>query len=160
MQQLTQLPFFVYGTLLPGQPNFFLWGDAISSMESATFLGGRLHDMGFYPMLVAAEAGKSVQGQLITLEPTQYHAVVQRLDALEGYDPTQPEDSEYQRQVVVVVLQNGRLQPAWIYLGQPHFVQGKPEVASGDWPAYAAKNQPDLQDWWDAITTVANLPKK
>jgi gamma-glutamylcyclotransferase (GGCT)/AIG2-like uncharacterized protein YtfP len=160
MQQLEQLPFFVYGTLLPGQPNFFLWGKAITGMEPAIFWGGRLYDMGFYPMLVAAANGNPVHGQLISVDPAQYDAVVQRLDELEGYDPTQPEDSEYQRQVVEVVLANGRFQPAWIYLGQRHFVQDKPEVASGDWPAYAAESQPDLQDWWDAISTVANMHKK
>ena len=30
---MTDVPFFVYGTLLPDQPNFRLWGDSISRME-------------------------------------------------------------------------------------------------------------------------------
>jgi gamma-glutamylcyclotransferase (GGCT)/AIG2-like uncharacterized protein YtfP len=97
MQPTELRPFFVYGTLLPDQPNFCVWGEDIAHMEPATFYGGRLYDMGFYPMLIAAEADTAVHGQLITPHPAQYEAVCQRLDELEGYDPDQPESSDYQR---------------------------------------------------------------
>jgi gamma-glutamylcyclotransferase (GGCT)/AIG2-like uncharacterized protein YtfP len=160
MPQREHLPFFVYGTLLPNQPNFFLWGSDIKVMESATFLGGRLYDMGYYPMLVTAVSAEKVQGMVITVDTAQYEAVLQRLDELEGYDPEQPEASGYQRRQVEVVLANGRSQQAWVYLGQSHLVADKPVVASGDWASHAAKNQPDLQEWWDAISTVAGLHNK
>ena len=114
MQPTNPLPFFVYGTLLPDQPNFFVWGEDIARMEPATFYGGRLYDMGFYPMLIAAEADTAVSGQLITPHPAQYEAVCQRLDELEGYDPEQPELSDYQRRQVEVVVSDGRSQHAWV----------------------------------------------
>lgn len=160
MMQEGQRPFFVYGTLLPDQPNFVLWGKAITAMEPATFHGGQLYDMGFYPMLVPTGAETAVTGQLITVTPNQYDAVLQRLDALEGYDPAQPDSAEYQRQAVQVVVANGRTQTAWIYLGKTELVTHKPVIPNGDWATYAAQNQPDLQDWWEASDTVTGLHKK
>lgn len=160
MEETKHLPFFVYGTLLPDQPNFFLWGSDILAMEPALFPGGRLYDMGYYPMLVTAVSTEIVQGMAITVEPTQYEAVMQRLDELEGYDSHQPEESGYQRQVVEVILRNGRSQQAWIYIGQAQLVQGKPVVPNGEWATYATKNQLDLQEWWNTVHTVAGLHQK
>ncbi len=159
MEETKHLPFFVYGTLLPNQPNFFLWDSDITAMEPATFTGGRLFDMGYYPMLVTAVSSETVQGMVITVDPAQYEAVMQRLDELEGYDPKQPKKKGYRRQVIEVVLPDGRSQQAWVYLGDAALVQDKPIVANGDWAAYAANNQPNLQEWWDTIRTVAGLHK-
>ena len=129
-------------------------------MVPAAFPGGRLYDMGYYPMLVTAVSPETVQGMAITVEPVQYKAVMQRLDELEGFDPENPEESGYRRQVVEVILGDGRSQQAWVYLGDAALVQDKPIVANGAWAAYAAKNQPDLQEWWDTIRTVAGMHKK
>lgn len=157
MQQ-PRLPFFVYGTLLPDQPNFFLWGeDSILARQPATFTGGKLYDMGFYPMLVTGNGATAVHGQLITVHEAAYAAVLQRLDELEGYDPTQPEDSAYQRVPVRVTLANGRTQTAWIYLGQPALVADKPEIIGGSWAAFAAASQSELEAWWQTIHTVGGL---
>ncbi len=129
-------------------------------MQPAAFPSGRLYDMGYYPMLVTTVTSKTVQGMAITVDPAQYEAVMQRLDELEGYDPEQPEEPGYQRQVVEVILADGRFQKAWIYLGDRELIQDKPVVADGDWAAYAANNQPSLQEWWDTIHTVAGLHRK
>jgi len=157
MQPTDLRPFFVYGTLLPDQPNFFVWGEDIAHMEPATFRGGRLYDMGYYPMLIAAEPDTAVHGQLITPHPAQYEAVCQRLDELEGYNAAQPEASEYQRQLVDVVVADGRSQSAWVYLGQPEWVADKPEVPGGSWAAYVAESQAELRAWWEAIGTKKAL---
>ncbi|MCA9919096.1 MAG: gamma-glutamylcyclotransferase [Anaerolineales bacterium] len=160
MSERKQLPFFVYGTLLPDQPNFMLWGQAIVAREPANFAGGQLYDMGYYPMLVrSAGATTAVSGQLISVNKHDYDAVVQRLDALEGYNPAEPENSEYHRQCVPVTAANGRTQNAWIYLGQAKFVTDKPLIPDGDWAAYAAQNQTNLQDWWQMIDSVTGLHK-
>jgi gamma-glutamylcyclotransferase (GGCT)/AIG2-like uncharacterized protein YtfP len=160
MEETKHLPFFVYGTLLPDQPNYFLWESDIMAMEPAVFPGGRLYDMGYYPMLVTAVSPETVRGKVITVTPAQYEAVMQRLDELEGYDPEQPEDSWYQRRVVEVSLGDGRSQQAWAYLGDAALVQGKLVVPDGDWATFATHNQPDLQEWWNTIRTVAGLHKK
>lgn len=160
MPQPDLLPFFVYGTLLPDQPNFHLWGDSIVALTPATFFGGKLHDMGFYPMLVTAEPEAAVQGQLITIEKEAYAAVMHRLDELEGYDRTQPDNSAYRRRQVTVVLADGRSAKAWLYQGQPELVTGRPELPDGDWVAYAAQTQLDLRLWWETIHTVTGLHTK
>ncbi|MAT97258.1 MAG: hypothetical protein CL608_08960 [Anaerolineaceae bacterium] len=160
MEETRHLPFFVYGTLLPDQPNYFLWESDIVAMEPAVFSGGQLYDLGYYPMLVTAVPPKKVHGMLMTVDPAHYEAVLQRLDELEGYDPEQPEDSGYQRQVVEVVLADGRSQQAWVYLGNAELVKDKSVIAGGSWAAYTANSQPDLQTWWDTIRTVAGLHKK
>lgn len=157
MPKENQHPFFVYGTLLPNQPNFSLWGDALSQMEPATLHGGLLYDMGFYPMLVAAHEKNAVHGRIVQIHSSKYEAVRQRLDALEGYDPTNPNRMGYRRQAVEVVLQDGRFQTAWAYMGQAKLVTHKPVIQNGDWAAHAAQNQPNLEEWWQEIFTVAHL---
>lgn len=152
-----QLPFFVYGTLLPDQPNFSLWGTDIAQMAAATLHGGKLYDMGYYPMLVSAEVVNIVSGMVITPKAAAYASVRQRLDMLEGFDPAEPDKTGYQRRAVEVQLVNGRSQTAWVYQGQPALVVGKAALKNGDWAAYAAQNQPTLKEWWDAIQTVAGL---
>ncbi len=117
--------------------------------------------MGYYPMLVATRRTTDVvRGMVITVDTAQYEAVQQRLDSLEGYDPGAPTASAYQRQMVDVVLANGRSRTAWVYLGQTQFVQGKPVVSSGDWVAYTAGRQSILKTWWQSINTVAGLHNK
>lgn len=158
MSKSEQYSFFVYGTLLPGQPNFYLWGSAIVQMEEAQFNGGRLYDMGFYPMAVAAKTAL-VQGMIITVTPVHYEAILQRLDELEGFDPASPADSAYQRQQVQVIVANGRFQPAWIYMGQPQFVKNKPIITDGSWAAYAAQKRARSEEWWRNVNSVAGLHK-
>mgnify|MGYP001293351242 CR=1 FL=1 len=160
MEETRHRPFFVYGTLLPGQPNFFLWGADIIAMESAVFHGARLYDMGYYPMLVTAVPSETVQGMIITVNPAHFESVVQQLDELEGYDPYQPEESGYRRRVVEVVLADGGFQRAWVYLGDTAHVQDKPVIVGCSWAAYTANHQSDLQEWWKTIHTVAGLHKK
>ena len=158
MEEPTQHPFFVYGTLLPSQPNYALWQAAIISQEPAMFSGGRLYDMGYYPMLIPTEQEEDVvKGMVITVDPANYATVLQKLDNLEGYNPKQPNESAYQRQQVAVLLDNGRFQTSWIYIGAPQFVQGKSVVPDGDWATYAANNQSVLDAWWQSIDSVAGL---
>ncbi|MCP4422129.1 MAG: gamma-glutamylcyclotransferase [Chloroflexi bacterium] len=156
MNKIKPLPFFVYGTLLPNQPNFFLWESDIVRIEFASFNGGQLYDMGHYPMVVAAQ-GQTVQGMMMTVVDAAYNVIQQRLDELEGFNPAQPETSAYRRQSVYVTLANGRLQQAWIYMGQLQYVADKPIVPSGDWATYAAKKQIESYDWWRNVNSVAGL---
>ncbi len=66
MQHMKRLPFFVYGTLLPGQPNYDLWSDSIREKKPAIFRNGRLIDLGFYPILF--EGGDSpVSGMIVSV---------------------------------------------------------------------------------------------
>lgn len=151
-----QRPFFVYGTLLPGQPNAYLWGNSIVSAQPAVFSNGRLHDMGHYPMLVTAD-GAQVQGQVIAVETAVYDTILHALDELEGYDPAQPQQPGYQRQLHHVTRQDGQTVAAWVYLGQADLTSNCPTIPSGDWRQHVANSAPDLTKWWETISTVAGL---
>ena len=139
-------PFFVYGTLLPGQPNAFLWQGSVTAQQPATLAGGILYDMGSYPMLVEA-ADDYVQGVLLHIAEAEYEAVLARLDELEGCTPNQPEDFGYSRVVREVLGENGRSQSAWVYIGQEATVRGLPSIPGGDWAAYVASTFQDIDQW-------------
>ena len=83
ISQSIHLPFFVYGTLLPGQPNYYLWREAIERVRPAVLPRSCLYDLGCYPMLVDAPDGE-VRGLVVTIRPSSYRAAVALLDQLEG----------------------------------------------------------------------------
>lgn len=151
-----RLPFFVYGTLLPGQPNHHLLAHGVTYSEPATLQNGRLYDLGHYPMLVE-EDGAAVHGRLIAVKPAAYTTILARLDMLEGYNPKRPSQSAYRRRRRIVQLANGGARSAWVYIGQRRYVAGAPPVLSGDWSTYISHKMAQLQDWWATIDTVAGL---
>jgi len=122
----------VYGTLLPGQPNFYLWEAHISSLATAVLPHGRLYDIGSYPMLIETR-GETVTGKVVTLKAATYEAVMTTLDSLEGYFPDRPAESDYLRVAREVILENDTAVNAWVYVGQSQFVQNLPLVKNGDW---------------------------
>lgn len=148
-----RLPFFVYGTLLPGQPNAVLWGESIVAQETAVLVGGCLYDMGFFPMLVE-EAEAVVTGMVNHIAQTEYKAVMARLDALEGYDPQNPDVFGYQRVMREVRLSNGRSLTAWVYVGQKTAVRGLSPIPGGDWAAYSEKTFQDIEQFWRDVEAV------
>ena len=151
-------PFFVYGTLLPKQPNYYLVEDAIVRQSPARFQGGRLYDMGHYPMMIPG--GKTaVQGYFLEVDAQQYAQVLQRLDQLEGYFPAKPWQSDYQRQVSTVRLNNGRLANAWVYVGQPNQVKNKPLLPHGCWVTHIEQKMEQVITWWEDTKSVAGLHK-
>jgi len=151
-----QLPFFVYGTLLPEQPNYYVWGDVIVSEQPATLAGCVLYDMGFYPMLVEEGDGR-VRGLMVTVRPREYAATVTRLDYLEGFDPKQPDTSDYRRVERMIQLNDGRMVAAWVYVGSRRFVNNRSVVPDGNWLAYIATRPVDQARWWVGMDSVRGL---
>lgn len=129
---MKRIPFFVYGTLLSGQPNAGAWGDAVSSRSPARFLNGELADFGAFPMLVEGGHG-FVVGETVEVAPAQYEEIVRRLDRLEKYDPETDGPGPYRRAARLVLLDDGRIVESWVYLGQSHYAAGRPRVPGGDW---------------------------
>lgn len=120
-------PFFVYGTLLPGQPNTVLWQRCVERVEEAVLENGRLYSLGHFPMLIEAEGG-AVKGVLLTVRAAAYKQVLVRFDWLEA--------GAYRRVLRRVLTENGRLAEAWTYVGWPEYVVGRPLIANGDWRNY------------------------
>lgn len=147
------LPFFVYGTLLPGQPNAHLWGSAVAQMRPALFPDGRLYDMGNFPMLIAGN-GRPIPGMLVELQPQMYDPLIRRLDELEKYNPTQPQHSIYCREPHAIQTAPNQHATAWVYVGRDVYIAGKPEILQADWPTYVAARLPDVQAWWRHFTSL------
>lgn len=150
------LPFFVYGTLLPDQPNYDLWQPAIQSSQPATFHNGRLLDLGHYPMLVETKEGL-VHGQVITIQPAAYKVILNRLDHLEGYKPDNPEASEYLRKKRSVYLTDATAVAVWVYIGQARYTDHLPIVTDGNWLKHIQHKQQNSDDWWQNTHTVSGL---
>ena len=155
-----RLPFFVYGTLLPGQPNAFLWQGTVTAQQPATLAGSTLYDMGSYPMLV--ETGDDcVQSMLLHIAEAEYAAVLARLDELEGCTLDQPEDFGYSRVIRTVQIEitspehdrNSRSHSAWVYIGQEATVRGLPPIPGGDWAAYVVDTFHDIDKWLQDVAS-------
>ncbi|CAM5716247.1 Gamma-glutamylcyclotransferase OS=Streptomyces alboniger OX=132473 GN=CP975_11085 PE=4 SV=1 [Streptomyces alboniger] len=134
-----KLPFFVYGTLRPGEPNhdLFLRGRTRSE-EPGRLNGAVLYEGPGYPYAVE-EHGGVVYGEVVTALPEAYGELLVALDRLEEYVPGDPR-SLYERVEREVVLDgDGRAVPAWVYVAAPSVAarlraRGK-MIGSGDWSA-------------------------
>ena len=145
----TTIPFFVYGTLIPGQPNDYYWGKEIIKTAEAIYPHGRLVTLRAFPMLLESDpTSGGVKGTLIYINPTAYTNIMTLVDQLEEYDPENP-DSPYTRVLREVVTADGEHITAWLYLGQPEIGQAFPTLPNGDWVAHLADTGSDgMSRWW------------
>jgi gamma-glutamylcyclotransferase (GGCT)/AIG2-like uncharacterized protein YtfP len=150
------LPFFVYGTLLPGQPNARLWQEMVAHQEPAIFHSGTLFDMGAFPMLIEQPDGVPIRGMLLEIVPEQYSRVLRALDCLEEYDPAAPEQSSYRRVERTVQTEAGELRRVWVYIGRFDLVRGC-TPCGGDWAAWSALRRERVADWWQRFLQNPSL---
>jgi gamma-glutamylcyclotransferase (GGCT)/AIG2-like uncharacterized protein YtfP len=137
-------PFFVYGTLRPGEENYQLLAAGKTLHEVPAVLPRHTMYAGRYPCVVDddGEGGSRVAGDLLFIYPALYEQVLAAFDALERFDPTQ-EDPWYRRvmRTVDYAAENGNPQhiTAWVYLGgratRASYTEAD-RVPSGDWFAY------------------------
>ncbi|MER7930167.1 gamma-glutamylcyclotransferase family protein [Streptomyces sp. NPDC096057] len=113
------LPFFVYGTLRPGEPNhdLFLRGRTHSE-ERARLHGAALYDGPGYPYAVAAPGAVTV-GELVTAHREAYPQLLRELDRLEEYIPGDPRNLYERVEREVARDSDGTAVRAWVYLAAP-----------------------------------------
>ncbi|MFI6942867.1 gamma-glutamylcyclotransferase family protein [Streptomyces sp. NPDC050418] len=111
-----RLPFFVYGTLRPGEYNYrrCLEGHTAAT-EPAHWQGALLYDGPGYPYAIEGEG--TVHGDLITPTPSSYPQLLALLDRLEDYVPGDPHN-DYERVARSVRTAAGPVQ-AWVYVAAP-----------------------------------------
>ncbi|MFF0089353.1 gamma-glutamylcyclotransferase family protein [Streptomyces canus] len=131
------LPFFVYGTLRPGEANhdLFLRG-RIRSEEPGRLTGALLYDGPGYPYAVE-ETGGEVAGELVTPWADAYAELLAALDELEEYTPGDPRNLYERVAREVTRTADGTAVRAWVYVAAPsvtaHLRARGKLIESGDW---------------------------
>lgn len=121
---------FFYGTLLTGfsrRPRAGL--DGKLTFVACGSIQATLFDLGLYPAAVPSQDGR-VFGEVHEMHnPAEVLAV---LDHIEGYRQDEPDRSLYIRVKTPVTLDDGRIEPAWVYYYNAPL--GKAErIPSGDY---------------------------
>ncbi|MGC9538472.1 gamma-glutamylcyclotransferase family protein [Streptomyces sp. UG1] len=131
-----RLPFFVYGTLRPGESNhdLFLRGRTESEVP-ALMRGLVLYDGPGYPYAVE-EPGGVVTGEVVSARPEAYDELLSALDRLEDYAPGDSRNL-YERVAREVTRADGTVVRAWVYVAAPAVAarlraRGK-LIEGGDW---------------------------
>ncbi|KJK41481.1 hypothetical protein UK15_01265 [Streptomyces variegatus] len=134
------LPFFVYGTLRPGEVNHGLFLRGRTRSEEP----GRLADTVLYagpgyPYAVEEPGGGVVSGELVTALPEAYEGLLAELDRLEEYAPGDPRSLYVRVERKVVREADGAAVRAWVYVAAPAVAarlraRGR-AIAGGDWRA-------------------------
>jgi gamma-glutamylcyclotransferase (GGCT)/AIG2-like uncharacterized protein YtfP len=140
------LPFFVYGTLRPGERYYrrFLQGRTVSE-RPALLSGALLYDGPGYPYAIAGDG--TITGTLIEVIPADYPELLATLDELEEcIGPGHPRNL-YDR-LVREALVDGRPVRAWTYLAAPRLarelIAGGTPIPGGDWLTWPARPAPPV----------------
>ncbi|MFG3285199.1 gamma-glutamylcyclotransferase family protein [Streptomyces sp. NPDC048111] len=140
------LPFFVYGTLRPGERYHrrLLHGRTVGE-RPALLPGAVLYDGPGYPYAVAGDG--TVTGTLIELAPADHPQLLLALDELEEYlGPAHPRNL-YDRLVREAVV-DGRAVRSWVYLAAPRLARelraGGARITGGDWLSRPARPAPPV----------------
>lgn len=135
-------PIFVYGTLRPGQSNYYRLAPYSIRTEPAYAVGVAVYDMkpvtgNDWPHAVRTNnTDHQVVGDLVWVDPHHMDEVLRDLDIYEDYNAEDLENSEYVRQSILVTEPNGDQRNAWIYIAnQPilEIIEDEHRIADGDW---------------------------
>jgi gamma-glutamylcyclotransferase (GGCT)/AIG2-like uncharacterized protein YtfP len=121
---------FFYGTLMTGFDRRRRVGiDGKLRYVGRGWIRAALFDLGIYPAAVPAEEGQ-VWGEVFDMDDPQ--AVLEALDEIEGYSPSDPDHSLYVRDRVTATLDDGRTMDVAVYLYNAP-LGAAPQIESGDY---------------------------
>ncbi|MGW1496492.1 gamma-glutamylcyclotransferase family protein [Streptomyces sp. NPDC002402] len=133
-----ELPFFVYGTLRPGEGNhdLFLHGRTAAE-EPAVLADAVLYEGPGYPYALLEPGGGTVAGEVVTAAPGEYGELLAVLDRLEEYVAPGHPRNLYDRVAREVRRPDGTAVRAWVYVAAPGVARklrttGTP-IPGGDW---------------------------
>lgn len=127
----------VYGTLRPGQSNYYNFLEGRTERErTVTLKGYRMYaGMGF-PYVIQTDTDETIVADLIDLQADSYDETVRGLDMLEGYRGPGL-NNHYDRVLVTVEDVDGTEVQAWIYVAHKsmhrQIAENLPVLAGGDW---------------------------
>jgi gamma-glutamylcyclotransferase (GGCT)/AIG2-like uncharacterized protein YtfP len=126
---MTDLVFF-YGTLMSG---FKRAGrarvDPHLTPQGRGWINATLFDLGIYPAAIPAGDGR-VWGEVHRMADVD--VVLAELDAIEGFQPQQPDASLYTRVETIVTFEDGRTAAAWAYFYNAPLGRAE-RIESGDY---------------------------
>jgi gamma-glutamylcyclotransferase (GGCT)/AIG2-like uncharacterized protein YtfP len=149
MNRRQGLPFFVYGTLRPGERNHDLFLRGRTTTERpALLISARLYRGPGFPYAVDDPGGPcTVTGEAVWAAPEDYGRLLGVLDRLEEYtgSPGRPENL-YERTARTVLLDDGTAVTAWVYVAAERVARelraaGTP-VDGGDWRGTVRPRRP------------------
>lgn len=135
VEEATRTPLFVYGTLMPGHPNFYSYvgARALASTTPATLNGFALYKAGAVP-IAQAYPRETVRGKLLYLQPEHAADVIAWVDMLEF-------NARYRKQKLPVTTDDGDTVIAFVYTYPTAMnLRQLPTVPEGDWEAYVLKH--------------------
>lgn len=126
---------FVYGSLMEGFFNYtkYLEGNVISK-DKAT-IEGKLYDMPHkgYPAVI--NGTDIVHGELYSLKDFSHN--LSALDKMENYFGENNPNNEYNRIIVSVTLESGKIEDAYMYFynleDSEEFKENSIYISNGDW---------------------------
>jgi gamma-glutamylcyclotransferase (GGCT)/AIG2-like uncharacterized protein YtfP len=129
---VTDLVFF-YGTLMsgferPGRSRI----DPKLRLEGRGSIPAALFDVGIYPAAIPATDSR-VRGEIHRMTDSQ--TVLAVLDVIEGFQPSRPDESLYQRVEVPVTFDDGHVAKAWVYFYNAPLGRAQ-RIDSGDYLEY------------------------
>ena len=128
---MTEMKFFVYGSMVEGLVHFDKIKDFVTSTANAEITGKAYRLKVGYPVVLEQGADK-ISGQLITVSATDL--LFQLLDAFHGFDGDQPTKSLYTRNQATVHCEDGGTETAWCYFLNPSKLPKNAElIIDGDW---------------------------
>jgi gamma-glutamylcyclotransferase (GGCT)/AIG2-like uncharacterized protein YtfP len=89
-----------------------------------------------YPALVRDAGTARVRGTYFRMGPEFSEADLAALDAYEDFDPQQPDSSDYVRESVRLLLDDGGEILAWVYVWRGDAPPSSESIPSGDFLAY------------------------
>jgi len=122
---------FVYGTLRRGMKLHHHLTHLAARFRMEATVAGELFDLGRYPGARPAKGNAQwVRGELFQLRRPEHDLVI--LDEVEGFNPREPERSEFVRALADVITHNGERCRAWIYWLGPT-ARAIRRIGSGDY---------------------------
>ena len=144
---MSELPdaLFFYGVLRPGLASGRMAGlIALLGQARPATISGKLYAVpdprGHYPVMIAAGAGERVHGTVLFPGPRFGAAELAEFDAFEGFEPGNPDGSDYLRRTLVATSSDGSAVDADAYHWNRAVGGDSILIAHGDFARYLAES--------------------
>ena len=144
---MSELPgaLFFYGVLRPGLASGRMAGlIALLGQARPATISGKLYAVpdprGHYPVMTAGSAGERVHGTVLIPGPRFGTAELAEFDAFEGFEPGNPDGSDYRRLTLKVTLSDGSAVDADAYRWNRAVGGDSILIAHGDFARYLAES--------------------